>query len=93
MDKRVGLKLIKQMKRVARQKILLFTPQGNSDNGYLRNEPHDAWGISGADEYQTHRSGWTLQELQKLGFTLLLSTEGVSQHGEPYTALMVECSV
>lgn len=83
MDKESGLRLIDEMKRVTRSKILLFTPEG-----YLRNEPHNAWDIEGADEHQTHKSGWTRLELKDLGFQLVESSEGISQHNEPYTALM-----
>lgn len=88
MDKKTGRELIKQMKRVARKKILLFTPQGRTEDGYLRNEPHNAWGIEGADHFQTHKSGWTEDELTELGFTIVEKVDGTSQHGEPYTALM-----
>jgi ubiquinone/menaquinone biosynthesis C-methylase UbiE len=90
MAKRDGRKLIKQMKRVVKERILLFTPQGPHDDGYLRNEPHNAWGIEGADEPQRHLSGWTQRELEALGFTLLEKQEAVSQHDEPYVALMME---
>lgn len=83
MDKETGLKLVREMKRITRNKILLFTPEG-----YLRNEPHNAWGIEGADEHQTHKSGWTRLELKDLGFQLVESADGISQHDEPYTALM-----
>ena len=88
MDKKTGLKLIKEMKRVVRKQILLFTPQGPHDDGYLKNEPHNAWGIEGADEHQTHKSGWTRAELEDLGFKVVESVQDISQHGEPYTALM-----
>lgn len=88
MDKRTGLELIDQMKRVVRKKVLLFTPQGHAEDGYLRNEPHNAWGIEGADHFQTHKSGWTETELTGLGFELVEKAGGMSQHGEPYTALM-----
>jgi ubiquinone/menaquinone biosynthesis C-methylase UbiE len=90
MDKKTGLKVIKHMKRVARQKVLLFTPQGHAEDGYLKNEPHNAWGIEGADHFQTHKSGWTVDELKNLGFSLILAAGSVSQHDEPYTALMME---
>lgn len=90
MDKATGLEVIEQMKRVARKKILLFCPQGDAEDGYLRNEPHNAWGIDGADEHQRHLSGWTADELKELGFTVLVSSRETSQHGEPYTALMTE---
>lgn len=89
-EKKSGLRLITEMKRVVRKKILLFTPQGHIEGGYLKNEPHNAWGIEGADEHQTHKSGWTALELKDLGFDLINSVSDTSQHGEPYTALMME---
>jgi ubiquinone/menaquinone biosynthesis C-methylase UbiE len=88
MDKKSGLELIKEMKRVARKEVLLFTPQGPSKDGYLKNEPHNAWGIEGADHFQTHKSGWTALELKDLGFQILETADDTSQHGESYTALM-----
>lgn len=78
-----GLEVIANMKRVARKEILLFTP-----DGYLKNEPHNAWGIEGADEHQTHKSGWSALELKDLGFEILETFDNVSQHGEPFTELM-----
>lgn len=88
MDKKSGLELVEHMKRVAKKEILLFTPQGPSEDGYLKNEPHNAWGVEGADEHQTHKSGWTALELKDLGFEILDKQISVSQHDEPYTALM-----
>lgn len=78
-----GLEVIDNMKRVARKEILLFTP-----DGYLKNEPHNAWGIEGADEHQTHKSGWAALELKDLGFEIIETFDNVSQHGEPFTELM-----
>jgi Methylase involved in ubiquinone/menaquinone biosynthesis len=92
MDKETGLEVIKHMKRVCRKEILLFTPQGDAEDGYLKNEPHNAWGIEGADHFQTHKSGWTAEELQGLGFETVAAAADISQHGEPYTALMMVCT-
>lgn len=89
MDKATGKKVIKEMKRVAKKEILLFTPQGPGPDGYLKNEPHNAWGIEGADHFQTHKSGWTVEELTDAGFDLIISAGDISQHGEPYNALMM----
>lgn len=89
MPKKDGLELIKEMKRVGR-KILLFVPQGRAEDGYLKNEPHNAWGVTGGDDFQKHLSGWTQTELEGLGFKLVAKTDDTSQHGEPYTALMME---
>lgn len=93
MEKKTGKQLIKHMKRVAKKQIVLFVPQGKTEDGYLRNEPHNAWGVAGGDDYQTHKSGWTLEELQALGFELLHAHGDISQHGEPYTALMMSYHV
>lgn len=90
MDKKSGKQLIKEMKRIAKKKILLFTPQGPGEDGYLKNEPHNAWGVEGADHFQTHKSGWTVEELQDAGFETVLVANDISQHGEPYQALMME---
>lgn len=90
LDKHTGLEVIKQMKRVTKKQILLFVPQGLGQDGLLSNHPHDAWGISGADKYQEHISGWTDKELQGFGFTELARSTGTSQHGEPYIALMYQ---
>jgi ubiquinone/menaquinone biosynthesis C-methylase UbiE len=89
LDKKGGLELVDHMKRIAKKEILLFTP-----DGYLRNEPHNAWGIEGADEHQTHKSGWSAAELKDLGFELIQTFENTSQHGEPFTELMArfKCS-
>lgn len=88
MEKLQGTEVIKHMKRVAKKQILLFTPQGPAEDGYLKNEPHNAWGIEGADHFQTHKSGWTSAELEALSFECVAVAEDISQHGEPYTALM-----
>lgn len=88
MGKKTGKKVIKEMKRVCKEKILLFTPQGPAEDGYLKNEPHNAWGITGADHFQTHKSGWTQDELEDAGFRTILTASDTSQHGELYTALM-----
>lgn len=84
LEKKTGLKVIKEMKRVARKQILLFTP-----NGFVKNEPHNAWDIEGGDEYQRHLSGWSIPELEDLGFTPIKIADDISQHGEPYQALMM----
>lgn len=89
MPKEVGVAIIPEMKRVCKEQILLFTPQGHVDGGFLKNEPHNAWGVEGADHFQLHQSGWTQDELEEAGFDLVLSTTDTSQHGEPYTALMM----
>jgi predicted TPR repeat methyltransferase len=83
LTKEDGLILLEECKRVAKKHIIVFTPEG-----YVDNHPHDAWGISGADKYQLHLSGWSVDELKNLGFTILHRQPNITQHGEPFAALM-----
>lgn len=83
LDKENGRRVLEHCKRVARQKVLVFT-----QDGYLRNEPHDAWGITGGDEYQKHKSGWSVLEVKDMGYDVVGIWDAISQHGEPYKAVM-----
>lgn len=88
LEKKRGLKLIKEMKRVARKKILLFTPQG-----FVENHPQHTWDIEGGDHAQIHISGWTVGELKDLGFELLWENKAQnSWHGD-YKEAMYRCSL
>lgn len=83
MTKSRGLQTLKDAIRVTRKQVLVFTPEG-----FVKNEPHDAWGISGADKHQLHLSGWEIDEMEKLGFKLVAKHPGITQHNELYNALM-----
>jgi ubiquinone/menaquinone biosynthesis C-methylase UbiE len=83
LTKEDGQELLKECKRVASKHVLVFTPEG-----YVRNEPHNAWGIEGADHWQQHLSGWDMKELRELGFTILHRQPSKTQHGEDYHSLM-----
>jgi len=88
LTKQEGLRLIKEMKRVAKQQIIIFTP-----DGYTKNEPHHAWDVPAGDEAQIHRSGWTRAELEGLGFKFLVSFKYTSAHGEKYRANVMRWKV
>lgn len=57
MEKEGGRELLVKMKRWATKKIILATP-----NGYIRQEAIDN------NPFMEHRSGWTVEELEKIGF-------------------------
>jgi cyclopropane fatty-acyl-phospholipid synthase-like methyltransferase len=59
LTKHQGMKLIADMERIARKKILLFTP-----NGFLHQASHEG-------DLQEHRSGWTAEEMRSLGFRVI----------------------
>jgi ubiquinone/menaquinone biosynthesis C-methylase UbiE len=87
-DKEDGKIILEECKRVARKHVLVFT-----QIGYLRNEPVNAWGIEGGDIYQRHVSGWEVSEVEAFGYKLIAQSNDISQHNEPYTAVMYEWRV
>lgn len=59
LTKEDGLRLIADMERVARKRVLLFTP-----NGFLPQESRDG-------DLQEHLSGWTAEEMRDLEFRVV----------------------
>jgi hypothetical protein len=60
LDKADGEELLVQMERVARERVVVLTP-----NGFLAQEA--TWG----NPYQVHRSGWTAAEMQARGYRVV----------------------
>ena len=54
-----GLKLIKNMEKIAIKKVIIFTP-----NGYMHQKDNK-------NPLQNHRSAWTVQEMKNLGFKVV----------------------
>ena len=78
-----GLLLLTELKRIARKHILLFTP-----NGFTDNHPHNAWGIEGGDEHQLHLSGWPEAEVVALGFHVLERKMAYTESAQYYESMM-----
>lgn len=57
LTKEEGYKLVKKMQKWARKKIIITTP-----NGYLWQNSYDS------NPLQEHKSGWSVEELEGLGF-------------------------
>lgn len=57
LEKPDALRLIAMMETIARKKVILFTP-----NGFLPQGERDE------NPYQVHRSGWSVEEMQALGY-------------------------
>jgi hypothetical protein len=54
-----GLVLIREMERIARKRVLIFTP-----NGFLEQRSVDG-------DLQEHLSGWTPEQMRELGFRVI----------------------
>jgi len=55
LEKRSGLMLLGKIEKIARKKIIIFTP-----NGFVEQKD--------PDKFQIHKSGWTIKELKNAGF-------------------------
>jgi hypothetical protein len=60
LNKKDGLKLISMMEKIARKKVIIFTPNGFLKQGALYDNP-----------WQVHKSGWTAKEMQKKGYKVI----------------------
>ena len=56
-EKEDFLKFLPQLEKIAK-KIIILTP-----NGFVNQDTYDG------NEYQIHKSGWTVEDMEKLGFT------------------------
>jgi ubiquinone/menaquinone biosynthesis C-methylase UbiE len=83
LTKEDGMLVLEECKRVAKRKVLLFTP-----DGYIKNEPKDTWGVKGGDKHQLHLSGWKPRELEERGYKLIWQKPTISPHGEEYNESM-----
>lgn len=59
-DKDQGRALIRDMERIATRRVVLLTP-----NGFLPQEAHSG------NLYQKHLSGWSVREMQSMGFEVI----------------------
>ena len=57
LERTEGLELLAGMERVARQRVVVFTP-----NGFVEQGPREA------NPFQVHRSGWSATDLESLGY-------------------------
>lgn len=57
LKKEEGLKLLKEMERIARKKVVFLTP-----NGFIKQIPYEK------NPYQVHHSGWRVKELRNRGY-------------------------
>lgn len=62
MDKEDGIRFLRQMESIARKRVVAFTP-----NGFVP-QPEEAVAVN---PWQAHRSGWTVDEFQSLGYQVM----------------------
>jgi hypothetical protein len=60
LSKEDGLKLIDSMERIAKKKVIIFSP-----NGFLSQGVHDG------NPFQPHLSGWEVEEMKDMGYHVI----------------------
>lgn len=60
LTKKEGNKLLKDMERIAKNKVIVYTP-----NGFVKQEEY------GGNRYQIHKSGWTVSEMRQRGYRVI----------------------
>jgi len=65
---------------IARKRVLLFTPQGDMPQG---DDPHEM----GADSWQTHRSAFQVEDLEKFDFDVAVWHKCHRIRGNTYSAM------
>jgi hypothetical protein len=60
LDKRDGLKLIEDLEKIARKRVVLFTPSGFLPQRHTSN-----------DDLQEHLSGWESAEMKRMGYRVI----------------------
>ena len=75
LSKEDGIKLLEMMERIARERVVVFTP-----NGFLSQGEYDG------NPWQIHRSGWTPAEMNQRGYRVL-GINGYKSLRGPYSYL------
>lgn len=60
LTKKEGIKLIEMMEKIAKNKVIIFTP-----NGFLPQGEHDE------NPWQVHKSGWTAKEMERRKYRVI----------------------
>jgi hypothetical protein len=85
LEKEDGFALLREMSRIARVQVVIFTPLGMYPQEYGEGDA-DAWGMDGG-HWQTHRSGWFPAELARVGegweAVVVPGFHHADQHGQP----------
>jgi ubiquinone/menaquinone biosynthesis C-methylase UbiE len=70
LEKEEGVKLINKIERIAREKVIFFTPENvNDPNKPTLNHPKNTWGIPEGDSWQIHRSAFPRTFFHERGYS------------------------
>ncbi len=71
LEKQQGIDLIKMMEKIAKKKVIIFTPNGFLPQGEYR-----------GNKWQVHKSGWSVKEMRERGYKVIGINGWKSLRGE-----------
>ncbi|MBU4242294.1 MAG: SAM-dependent methyltransferase, partial [Nanoarchaeota archaeon] len=75
LTKEEGNKLIKMMEKIAKKRVIIFTPNGFLPQGEFNKNP-----------WQVHKTGWTVEEMQKKGYKII-GINGIKSLRKEFTTI------
>ncbi|EGW35869.1 hypothetical protein DOT_6255 [Desulfosporosinus sp. OT] len=66
LEKGIALDVLRQVEVIAFKRVIVFTPRG-----FFKQIDVDHYGLGG-ESYQRHRSGWEVEDFQKLGYNVVV---------------------
>ena len=65
-EKEVAFDVLRQVEEIAAKRVIVFTPRG-----FFQQIEVDHYGLGG-ESFQRHRSGWEVEDFQKLGYNVVI---------------------
>lgn len=65
-EKEVAFHVLRQVEEIAAKRVIVFTPRG-----FFQQIEVDHYGLGG-ESFQRHRSGWEVEDFQKLGYNVII---------------------
>ena len=78
LEKGVALDVLRQVEEIAAKKVIVFTPRG-----FFQQLDVDHYGLGG-ESYQRHRSGWEVEDFQKLGYNVVIFSKFHDQKNKAF---------
>jgi len=77
-EKEVAWDVLRQVEEIATKKVIVFTPRG-----FFQQLDVDHYGLGG-ESCQRHRSGWEVEDFQKLGFHITIFSKFHDQKNKAF---------
>ncbi|WP_242833522.1 class I SAM-dependent methyltransferase [Desulfosporosinus youngiae] len=77
-EKEVAWDVLQQVEEIAAKRVIIFTPRG-----FFRQLDVDHYNLGG-ESFQRHRSGWEVEDLEKLGYSITIFSQFHDQSNKAF---------